>query len=53
MESIFMNKENEPHRFVLNLPQRLNLRCSDKHAALQKFIYLLHVEKYKKPVLKR
>ena len=39
MEPIFMNTENnktnEPHKFVLNLPQRLNLRSSDKHAALQ------------------
>ena len=35
-----MNKENsktnEPHKFVLNLSQRLNLRSSNKHVALQK-----------------
>ena len=34
-----MNKENsktnEPHKFVLNLPQRLDLRSSNKHVALQ------------------
>ena len=39
MEPIFMNKENsktsEPHQFVLNLSQRLDLRNSFKHAALQ------------------
>ena len=39
METIFMNTENcktnEPHKFVLNFSQRLNLRSSDKHAALQ------------------
>ena len=29
------SKMNEPHKFVLNLPQRLNLRSSDKHVALQ------------------
>ena len=40
MEAILMNKENsktnEPHKFVLNLSQRLNLRSSNKHVALQK-----------------
>ena len=40
METIFMNTENsktnEPHKFVLNLSQRLDLRSSDKHVALQK-----------------
>ena len=40
MEAIFMNKENretnEPHKFVLNLSQKLDLRSSNKHVALQK-----------------
>ena len=35
-----MNKENretnEPHKFVLNLSQKLDLRSSNKHVALQK-----------------
>ena len=39
METIFMNTENsktnEPHKFVLNLSQRLDLRSSNKHVALQ------------------
>ena len=39
METIFMNlenkKTNEPHKFVLNLSQRLDLRSSKKHVALQ------------------
>ena len=39
METIFMNRENsktnKPHKFVLNLSQRLDLRSSDKHVALQ------------------
>ena len=52
METIFMNTENskmnEPHKFVLNLSQRLDLRSSDKHVALQ--TCLLHMEKYKKTV---
>ena len=29
------SKTNEPHKFVLNLSQRLDLRSSDKHVALQ------------------
>ena len=29
------SKTNEPHQLVLNLSQRLNLRCSNKHVALQ------------------
>ena len=39
METIFMNTENnktnEPHKFVLNLSQRLNLISSNKHVSLQ------------------
>ena len=39
MEAISMNtennKKNEPHKFVLILPERLNLRSSNKHVALQ------------------
>ena len=39
METLFMNTENsesnEPHKFVLNLSQRLDLRSSNKYVALQ------------------
>ena len=39
METIFMNKRNsrryKPHKFVLDLPQRLDLKNSDKYVALQ------------------
>ena len=39
METIFMNtgksKISEPHKFVLNLTQRLDLKSSDKHVTLQ------------------
>ena len=39
METIFMNTENsktnEPHKFLLNLSQRLDLRRPDKHVAIQ------------------
>ena len=41
MEMIFMNMENskanEPHKFVLNLSQGLDLRSLNKHVALQNF----------------
>ena len=39
METIFMNTENnktnEPHKFVLNLSQRLDVRISNEHVAFQ------------------
>ena len=39
MEAIFMNMENsktnEPHKFVLNLLQSLDLRGSNEHVTLQ------------------
>ena len=44
METTFMNTEssktNEPHKFVLNLSQRLHLKSSNKNVALENlFIY--------------
>ena len=47
------SKANEPHKFVLNLSQRLDLRSSNKQVAiyytstLNKY-HLLYVEKFKK-----
>ena len=39
MEMIFLDKENsktnEPYKFALNLLQRLDLKSSNKHVALQ------------------
>ena len=39
MERVFMNTENgeknEQHKFVFNLSQRLDLRNSNEHVALQ------------------
>ena len=39
MEAIFMNTENskmnEPHKFVPNLTQRIDLKSSNKHVILQ------------------
>ena len=42
------SKTNKPHKWALNLSQRLDLRSSKKYIALSKFIYLLHLGKYKK-----
>ena len=41
---------NKPHEFTRNLSQRLDLRSSNKHVALQNLSVYLHVEKYKKTV---
>ena len=49
METIFMNTENsktsEPHRFKLDLTDKLNLKDPKKHGFSQ-FEYLLHLEKH-------
>ena len=46
METIFMSTENsktnEPHKFVLNLSQTLDVRSSNKHFK----IYNLHFKIY-------
>ena len=44
METIFLNTKksitNEPHKFILNLSQILDLQSSNKHVALQNlYIY--------------
>ena len=46
MKAIFMNTEKckiiQPHKFVLNLSQRLDLRSSNKHVALQNlYVYYM------------
>ena len=49
-----MNMENskttEPYKFAFNISQRLDLKSSNKHRALQNL--LLHKEKYKHNKLK-
>ena len=41
MDTIFMNSENskisDPHRLLLNLLDKLNLKRSDKYVALSNF----------------
>ena len=51
METIFMNTENkkktnEPHKFVLNLSQRLDLRSLNIHVAVKK-LYIYYTWKNK------
>ena len=49
METIFVNTENsktsEPHRFKLDLTDKLNLKNPKKYGFSQ-FEYLLHLEKH-------
>ena len=51
METIFINTENsktnEPHRFKLDLTDKINLKSPNKNMALANFKYLLHLKKYK------
>ena len=44
------SKMNEPHIFVLNSSQRLYLRSSNKHVALQNLSIYYTRKKYKKTV---
>ena len=61
MKTISMNTEssktNEQHKFVLNLPQRLDLKSSNKHVALQNvsisYTWKNIREQYKKNKLKK
>ena len=50
MNSIFMNSENsktpDPHRLLLNLTEKINVKRSDKPW------HLLYMEKYKKSYTK-
>ena len=40
------SKTNEPHKFVLSLFQRLDLKISNKQVALQNLSISMHLEKY-------
>ena len=46
MDMIFMNTENsktnKPHKFVLNLSQRLDLNGIDKYLALKTYLFIKH-----------
>ena len=51
MDTVFMNSENsktsDPHRLLLNLTDKIDLRRKDK-LLLYQTLYLLYMEKYKK-----
>ena len=57
MEMIFRNTENsktdEPHKFIANLSQSLDLRSLKKQVALQNLSIFVHLEKYKITVQKQ
>ena len=44
MKTMFMNMENsktnEPHKFVLNLSQKLDLRSSNKNVAFKMYLFI-------------
>ena len=46
METIFMDMENsktnKPHKFILNLSQRLDLRSSNKHVLFKTCLFITH-----------
>ena len=55
MDIIFMNSENSrttyPHRLLLNLLDKINLKRNEKYVALSVLsIYYRHMEKYKKVI---
>ena len=56
MKTIFMNTENskasEPHRFKLDLTDKLNLKNQKKYGFSQ-FEYLLHLEKHQVRIQKQ
>ena len=46
MDTIFMNSENsktsDPHRLLLNLTDKINLKRSDKYVALSNLAFTIH-----------
>ena len=46
MDTVFMNSENsktsDPHRLLLNLTDKIDLRRKDKYVALSNFVFTIH-----------
>ena len=46
MATIFMNSKNsetsDPHRLLLHLANRMNLKKSDKYVALKTSVFIMH-----------
>ena len=57
METILMNSEIrktfDPHRLILILIDKINLKRSDKYVALSNLNLLLYMEKYEKVIQKQ
>ena len=57
METILMNSEirktSDPHRLILILIDKINLKRSDKYVALSNLNLLLYMEKYEKVIQKQ
>ena len=55
MDTIFMNSENskttDPHRLLLNLTDKIDLKRSDKCCFIKPY-HLRYMEKYKKVIQK-
>ena len=53
MDTIFMNSENsktsDPHRLLLNLSYKINLKRSDKNVALSNFSFYYKCKNIKTP----
>ena len=53
MDTIFMNSENsktsDPHRLLLNLSSKINLKRSDKNVALSNFSFYYKSKNIKTP----
>ena len=56
MDTIFMNSENsktsDPHRLLLNLTDKINLKRSDKYVALSNLSIYYALKKNKKVIQK-
>ena len=56
MNTIFRNSEksktSNPHRLLLNLSDKINLRRSDEYIALSNLNHILYMKKYKKSCTK-
>ena len=56
MEATFMNRENretyEPHKFILNLSQKLDIRTLNKHVPLQSLSIYCTQKNIKKSIKK-
>ena len=57
MGTIFMNHKNsktfDPHRLLLNISDKINLKRSNKYDPLSNLIILIYIEKCRKVIQKQ